>query len=120
MPGPVVSVTVNPLSTMRLREEILNPFVPPRTVTGPPVVVTTIGALAVPDAPNAMSPAYVPAPTATVCPATAIATPCRIVQNGTAALPGPESEQAPLARSTNKVLGAAPAGGADATATADT
>ncbi|GAA2805873.1 hypothetical protein GCM10010522_24480 [Kribbella solani] len=72
---------------------------------GQAVIVT--GASAVPDTAGLIVSAYVPSPMYNVIPAASLLTPLTIVQYGVPEVPGPESEQLGIVRSTYKVVVAA-------------
>src|SRR5690348_6256910 len=84
-------------------------------VTVAPVAgLKVMGALAVPECHGATSPLYVPAETTTVWPATATLAALTIVQNGSVAVPEPESEQLDV-RTYSVVVAAATGAAARAT-----
>src|SRR5438128_1472820 len=94
MPVDVVPVTVNPLTVIQLRDEMVNAFAAP-VITGvaPGAAWNVIGEPADPEFAGFTSSWYVPDDTRTVCPATATAAALEIVQNGWLWVPWPESEQ---------------------------
>src|SRR6476661_6999624 len=108
MPTPEVFVTVKPRTVTYDLPDSLKPLTPPVTVTvAPGAAVKTMGALAVPERGAVTASRYVPAATCTVWPATALAAPAPIVQNGVADDPGPLFEHAELPLSTKSVVGVA-------------